>query len=115
MPERTRTETEKLLQEGCRRLIREKRNGIKINIKQTAFDLNVPYTTLRNRFLNSNKPAKEAHASQQFLSPSQETLLVKWIEHLAILSVSGLYELEHSIFTQTTSDPLQQKLDLLLS
>ena len=49
MPQRMRVETEELLQEGCRRLIREKSNGIKINVKQTASDLKVPYTTLRNR------------------------------------------------------------------
>ena len=58
VPERTRIETEELLQEGCRRLIREKSNGIKINVKQTAFDLNVPYTTLRSRFLTSGKAEK---------------------------------------------------------
>ena len=28
------------------------------------------------------KPVQEAHASQQFLIPSQERLLCKWIEHL---------------------------------
>lgn len=79
---RTWEETEELLKEGCSRLIRKKCNGIKINIKQTASDLNVPYTTLRSRFLNIHKPAQEAHASQQFLSPSQERLLGKWVEHL---------------------------------
>ena len=82
MPERTRHETEELLKEGCLHLIHKKRNGIKINVKQTAYDLNIPYTTLRSRFLNIHKPAQEAHSSQQFLSPSQERLLCKWIEHL---------------------------------
>ena len=81
---KSRVETEELLKEGCRRLLCEKRNGIKINIKQTAFDLNIPYTTLRSRFLNIHKPAQEAHTTQQFLSPSQERLLVKWIEHLGL-------------------------------
>ena len=55
-----------------------------INVKQTAFDLNVPYTTLWSRFLNIHKPTQEAHASQQFLSPSQERLLIEWIEHLGL-------------------------------
>ena len=81
---KSRIEIEELLKEGCRRLLREKRNGIKINVKQTAFDLNIPYTTLRSRFLNIHKPAQEAHTTQQFLSPSQEKLLVKWIEHLGL-------------------------------
>jgi hypothetical protein len=35
MPERTSDETEALLKEGCRRLLRDKKNGIKINIAQT--------------------------------------------------------------------------------
>ena len=80
MPKRTQDhENEELLKEGCRCLICEKSNGIKINVKQTAFNLGVPlaYTTLRSRFLNIHKPAKEAHTSQ-------ERLLVKWIEHLGI-------------------------------
>lgn len=84
MPEHMHAETEELLKEGCCRLIHEKSNGIKINVKQTAFDLNVPYTTLWSRFCNIHKPAQEAHASQQFLTLSQETLLSKWIEHLGL-------------------------------
>ena len=63
MPGRTHAETEELLKEGYRRLLREESNGIKTNVKQTAFDLNVPYTTLRSRFLNIHKPTQEAHAS----------------------------------------------------
>jgi hypothetical protein len=55
MSVRTRDETEELLREGCCRLVRKKSNGIKINVKQTAYDLNVPYTTLRSRFLNIHK------------------------------------------------------------
>jgi hypothetical protein len=82
MLERTSDETEALLQEGCRRLIREKRNGIKINIAQTARDLDVVYGTLRTRFLNIHKSAREAHATQQFLAPALENVLDKWIDHL---------------------------------
>ena len=71
MPEHMCVETEELLKESCHHLIHEKRNGMKINVKQTAFDLNIPYTTLWSRFLNIHKPAQEAYASQQFLSLSQ--------------------------------------------
>ena len=42
MPGRTRAETEELLKESCRRLLRES-NGIVINVKQTAFDLRLFY------------------------------------------------------------------------
>jgi hypothetical protein len=47
-----------------------------------ATRLNIPYTTLRSRFLNVHKSRHEAHTTQQFLSPTQETVLVKWIVHL---------------------------------
>ena len=36
-------ETEELLKEGCRHLLCEESNGIKINVKQTAFDLPLFY------------------------------------------------------------------------
>jgi hypothetical protein len=75
-------ETEELLREGCHRLTIEKQNGGKLNIKKMAIDLKVPYTTLRARFLNVHKPRPEAHTAQQFLSPTQEQVLVKWIIHL---------------------------------
>ena len=84
MPGHMCAETEELLKEGCHHLLCEESNGIKINVKQTAFDLNVPYTTLWSCFLNIHKPTQETHASQQFLSPSQERLLIKWIEHLGL-------------------------------
>ena len=80
----TCAETEECLKEGCHRLLREESNGIKINVKQRAFDLNVPYTTLWSHFLNIHKPTQEAHASQQFLSLFQKGLLIKWIEHLGL-------------------------------
>ncbi|KAF8222602.1 hypothetical protein L208DRAFT_1413145 [Tricholoma matsutake] len=64
--ERARHETEELLKEGCRRIIREKRNGIKINVKQTACDLNIPYSTLRACFLNIHK-----HSLSNIHSPPQ--------------------------------------------
>ena len=42
----------------------------------------IPYTTLCARFLNFHKSRREAHTTQQFLSPSLENVLVKWIDHL---------------------------------
>ena len=62
--------TEELLKEGCHHLLCEESNGIKIDVKQSAFELNVPYTILGSHFLNIHKLTQEAHASQQFLSPS---------------------------------------------
>jgi hypothetical protein len=73
---------EELLKEGCRQLTLEKQNGGKVNIKKMAAHLKVPYTTLRARFLNVHKPHHKAHAVQQFLSPTLEQLLIKWIVHL---------------------------------
>lgn len=74
--------TEELLKEGCRQLTLKKQNGSKVNIKGMAAHLKVAYTTLRSRFLNIHKPCHEAHTAQQFLSPTLEQLLVKWIIHL---------------------------------
>ena len=81
MPQHTSDETKALLQEGCCCLSRKKHNGIKINIAQTARDLDVVYGTLHARFLNIHKPAREAHTTQQFISPAQENVLDKWIDH----------------------------------
>ena len=73
---------EELLREGCRQLTLEKQNGGKVNIKEVATRLDIPYTTLRARFLNVHKSRREARAAQQFLSPALELLLVRWIVHL---------------------------------
>jgi hypothetical protein len=73
---------EELLHKGCCWLAHEKQNGIKINIKQTAVELGVPYTTLRACFLNIHKSRREGHMHQQFLMPSQEDVLIQWIKHL---------------------------------
>src|SRR5271168_4140585 len=43
---------------------------------------NTTYTTLCTRFLNVHKSRREAHTAQQFLSPTLENVLVKWIKHL---------------------------------
>jgi len=74
--------TEKSLKEGCRLLTLEKQKGGKINVKNTAVQLGIPYSTLYARFRNIHKPRREAHIEQQFLSPSLESVLVKWITHL---------------------------------
>lgn len=74
--------TEELLKEGCRLLTLEKQKGGKINIKDVAGQLGIPYSTLYARFRNVYKPCREAHTEQQFLSPSLESVLVKWIIHL---------------------------------
>jgi hypothetical protein len=76
------TEQEARLQEGCHQLAREKRNGLKINIKTKASELNVPYSSLYGHFHNIHKPHAEAHAHQQFLSDFLERVLVLWIKHL---------------------------------
>jgi hypothetical protein len=73
--------TEDLLKEGCRQLLLQQKDG-KINIKKTAHLLGVPYSTLHARFHNIHKSRQEAHTEQQFLSPGQENVLVKWIIHL---------------------------------
>ena len=80
----TDTGLEALLTGGCRCLSHKVQNGVKINIKQTAHDLGIlhAYTTLRNRFLNLHKTRQEAHTEQQFLSPAQESTLVRWLRYL---------------------------------
>ena len=69
-------EQEAHLQEGCRQLARKKSNGLRINIKAKAVELNVPYTILYSRFKDVHKPCNEAHAHQQFLSASLKNVLV---------------------------------------
>ena len=59
MPEHMCVETEELLKEGCHHLICKKSNDIKINIKQTAFNLNVPYTTFGVTFSTSTSLHKK--------------------------------------------------------
>ena len=73
---------EELLKEGCHQLTLQKQNGNKLNIKEMASHLKVPYTTLRARFLNVHKSRHEAHTSQQFLLPPLEQILVNWVIHL---------------------------------
>lgn len=59
-----------------------KKNGLKINIKQTAADLCIPYLTLCNWFLNLIKLRHEAHAEQQFHSEGNEQTLIQWLSYL---------------------------------
>jgi hypothetical protein len=80
--QRNAGQTEELVKEGCRLLTLEKRNGGKINIKNTAALLGIPYSTLYARFRNIHKSHDEASTQKQFLSPSLEDVLIKWITHL---------------------------------
>jgi hypothetical protein len=80
--ERHAANVEELIKEGCRLLTLEKQKGGKVNIKKTAALLSVPYSTLYARFRNIHKPRHEAYTELQFLSPSLESVLVKWIIHL---------------------------------
>ncbi len=73
---------EELLHKGCCWLSDEKRNGINVNIKQTACELGVPYTTLHACFLNVHKSHHKGHTHQQFLTPSWQNVLIQWIKHL---------------------------------
>ena len=68
---------EGLLWEGCHQLSLKAQSGRKVNIKEMAAYLNIPYITLRAHFLNVHKPCSEAHTDQQFLSPTQEQLLIE--------------------------------------
>src|SRR5260370_37570228 len=76
--------TEELLKEGCRLLTLEKQKGGKVDIKNTAKSLGIPYSTLYAHFCNIHKSRREAYTEQQFLSPGSESVLVKWIIHLGL-------------------------------
>jgi hypothetical protein len=55
----------------------------KPNITKAARELNLPYQTLRRRFLGLARPKAEAHQNQMLLSPTQEKTVVDWILYLA--------------------------------
>jgi hypothetical protein len=73
-----------LLEEGCQILAGQE----KPNIAQVAKQLSekagilVPYHTLRSRFQGRHHPYRDAHTSQQLLTPAQEEVLVEWITFL---------------------------------
>ncbi|KAK1224195.1 hypothetical protein PQX77_012911 [Marasmius sp. AFHP31] len=50
---------------------------------EEKYNIPVPYSQLRNRFLYLHQPARQAHASQVLLTPSQESVLSEWIELLS--------------------------------
>ena len=74
-----------LIQEACNTL-RAQENP---NITQVLRDIkdrtgeDLPYDTVRRRFLGKSLPPREAHASQQLLSPEAERVLVNWIVFLS--------------------------------
>ncbi|KAJ7040664.1 hypothetical protein C8F04DRAFT_1253594 [Mycena alexandri] len=49
------------------------------NITAMSKKLDVPYGTLRNRFLGKTLPAKESQTNKMLLSPAQEQALSEWI------------------------------------
>ncbi|KAJ7211527.1 hypothetical protein C8J57DRAFT_1256785 [Mycena rebaudengoi] len=75
------------LTQACIECIRRQKLGNKPNVKGVALDYGVPVSTLHARFNDINKSRSEARASQQFLTPAQEAVLVKWIEHLGATGV----------------------------
>jgi hypothetical protein len=54
------------------------------HISAVARDLKVPYDTLCCHFLGLHKHPREAHGEQQFLSPTQEQVLMDWIKHISM-------------------------------
>ena len=83
-----------LIQEACDTL----KAQTKPNITQVLRDIknrtgeDLPYDTVRRRFLGKSLPPSEAHASQQLLSPETERVLVDWV-----------------IFLSDTSHPLDKR------
>lgn len=53
--------------------------GEEYSIRRAATDYVVPRSTLNDRY-NGLRTRAEAHAHQQSLTPSQETILVEWIK-----------------------------------
>jgi len=53
------------------------------NIHAAAVEHEIPYHTLRQRYLGTSQPYHKAHAHQQILLPAQESMLVDWIKHLS--------------------------------
>ena len=85
MPRRPVQDIEHLVQLGCDIL----RSQDKHNITEAQREvhrrtgLKVPYHTLRNRWLKKTHSPREAHVSQQLLSPEAESVLVDWIVFLS--------------------------------
>lgn len=75
---------ESVIQEGCRLLAAHQppRYSAVHQDLERRYGINVPYHTLRNRFLGKSKAPEDAHANQQFLSPEQERVLADWLQHL---------------------------------
>ena len=70
---------EQKIQWACEQLLQQKQNGQKPNIKQTARDKGLSYSTLYARFSfnNIHKSPRDAREAHQYLSPSVEHVLVK--------------------------------------
>lgn len=83
-----------LIKEACVILKGQKKPNIAQvirNIKNRT-GTNLPYGTVRRRFLGISLPPREAHSNQQLLSPEAERTLVDWV-----------------IFLSDTSHPLNKR------
>jgi Tc5 transposase DNA-binding domain len=78
-------EVEKLIQEACMLLCASEKPNYTTVIKdiQERTGTLLPYHTVRNRFRGKHVPPRQAHASQQLLSPEAESVLVDWITFLS--------------------------------
>jgi hypothetical protein len=75
------TEVAKRLQEAVQLLKLMEKPNITVVRKDIneRYGVDIPYHTLRNRFLGITRPYREAHRSQQLLAPEAERVLVDWI------------------------------------
>jgi hypothetical protein len=78
-------DTEKLIQEACTQLraqVKPSISGVLREIKART-GVTLPYHTVRNRFIGKHVPPRQAHTSQQLISPEAEMVLVDWITFLS--------------------------------
>jgi len=78
-------DVEKLIQEACTQLHAQAKPNISNVIREIKAHTGVtlPYHTVRRRFHGKHLPPRQAHVSQQLLSPEAEKVLVDWITFLS--------------------------------
>jgi hypothetical protein len=78
-------DTEKLIQEACTQICAQAKPNILDVLRKIKARTGValPYHTVRNRFQGKHVPPRQAHVSQQLLSPEAEEVLVDWITFLS--------------------------------
>lgn len=59
-------------------------NGTFKNISAAARHLQIPYYTLRRRYLELNQPHSEAHIKEQLLTVAEEETICKWIRYMGM-------------------------------